>query len=75
MMVQGPHDADARNHGWGVAIDDQQHRFDRGLPLCKILFGPRKLLGIFGGVLEGDELAAAGQRDSDHRTDVSNRDR
>jgi hypothetical protein len=38
-------------------------RFDRGLPFRELLFGLRKLLDIPGGVLKGDELAAAGQRD------------
>jgi len=33
----------------------------RGLPLLEILLGLGKLLDIVRGVLEGDELAAAGQ--------------
>ena len=33
----------------------------RGLPLLEVLLGLGKLLDVFGGVLEGDELAAAGQ--------------
>jgi len=37
--VQCPHDADARHHGRAVELDDQQHGFDRGLPLVEILFG------------------------------------
>jgi len=44
-------------------FDDQEHRFDRGLPLREILFCLWKLLDIFVGVLKGDELATAGQRD------------
>jgi hypothetical protein len=63
VPVQGPHEADARHHGWAVVFDDQEQRFDRGLPLREILLRLRKLLDIFGGVLKGDELAPAGQRD------------
>jgi hypothetical protein len=33
-------------------LDNQEHRFDRGLPLGKVLLRLRKLLDIFGGVLE-----------------------
>jgi hypothetical protein len=32
-------------------------------PFLDLLFGLRQLLDISGGILEGDELAAAGQRD------------
>ena len=35
--------------------------FDSGLPFRDLLFGRRQLLDIFRGILEGDELAAAGQ--------------
>jgi hypothetical protein len=59
--VQRPHHADASHHGWAVEFHDQEHGFDRGLPFRDLLFGRRQLLDIFSGILEGDELAAAGQ--------------
>jgi hypothetical protein len=62
VTVQRPHDADAR-HGRAVAIDDQEHRFDRTLPFLELLLGLRELLDIFCGVLKGDKLATARQRD------------
>jgi hypothetical protein len=52
-----------RKHGRAVMFDDREHRFERSLPLRELLFGLRKLLDIFGGVLRGDELATAWQRD------------
>jgi hypothetical protein len=63
MPVQSPHDADARHHGGSVILDDQEQRFDRGLLFRGLLFGLREPLDIFGGVLEGDKLTAAGKRD------------
>jgi hypothetical protein len=63
IWVQRPHEAYARHHGRAAVFDDQEHRFDRGLPLRELLFGLGKLLDIFGGNLESDELAPAGQRD------------
>jgi hypothetical protein len=63
VTVQCPQDADARHHGRAVVLDDQEHRFNCGLPFRELLFGLGKLLDIFGGVLEGDKLAATGQRD------------
>ena len=59
--VQCPHDANARHHGRAVELDNQQQGFYRGLPLLEILLGLGKLLDILGGVLEGDDLATAGQ--------------
>jgi hypothetical protein len=35
--VQCPHGADTRHHGRAVELDDQEHGFDRGLPLLEIL--------------------------------------
>src|SRR6202048_3384854 len=61
--VHSPHDTDARKHRRAVMFDHQEHRFDRGLPFREVLFALRELLDIFGGVLEGDELASARQRD------------
>ena len=46
-----------------IEIDDQEQGFDRGLPFLDILVGLRKLRDISAGVLESDELAAAGQHD------------
>jgi hypothetical protein len=63
MPVQRPHDADARHHGRAVMFDDQKHCFDRSLPFIELLFSLGELLDISGGVLEGDELATARQRD------------
>jgi hypothetical protein len=53
----------AREHRWAAQRCDKHHRFHGGLPLRELLLGLRKLLDIFGGVLESDELAAAGQID------------
>jgi hypothetical protein len=63
VPVQRSHDADAREHRWAAMLCHQDQGFDRGLPLWELLFGLGKLLDIFGGVLKGDELAAARQRD------------
>jgi hypothetical protein len=52
VTVQRPHDADPRKPGRAVMFDDQEHRFDRSLPLRKLLFGLRMLLDIFGSVLK-----------------------
>jgi hypothetical protein len=38
VTVQCPHDADARHDGRAV-IGNQEHRFDRRLPLRELLFG------------------------------------
>jgi len=51
---------DARHHGRAIEFDDQEQSFYRGLPLLEILLGRGKLLNIVGGVLEDNELAAAG---------------
>ena len=59
--VQSPHGADAGHHRRAGVLDDQQHGFDRGLLFRDLLFGRRQLLDIFRSILEGDELAAAGQ--------------
>jgi hypothetical protein len=44
------------------AFGDQDQDFNGSLPLLDLLFGLRQFLDIPGGILEGDELAAAGQR-------------
>jgi hypothetical protein len=63
MSVQGPHDADASEHCRAIAFRDKKQKFDRGPPFLELLFGRRQLLDISAGILEGDKLAAAGQRD------------
>jgi len=60
--VQRSHDTDTCHHGRAVELDDQEQGFDGSLPLVKILLRLGKLLDIFGGILERDELADAGQR-------------
>src|SRR5258706_7500026 len=62
VPVQCPHNADARHHGRAVVLDDQEHGFDRRLPLGEILLGFGQLHhDVTGGVLEGDKLATAGK--------------
>jgi hypothetical protein len=63
MPVQRSHDADARHLVGLLCSTTRGQRFERGLPFLELLFGLRKLLDIFGGNLESDELAAAGQPD------------
>jgi hypothetical protein len=48
--------------GRPVELDDQEQSFYRGLPLLEILLGLRKLLELVRGVLDGNELVTAGQR-------------
>ena len=60
-QVQCPHDADARHHGRAIELDDQEQGFDRGVPLLEMLLGLGKPPEIVRGVLEGDEVATAGQ--------------
>jgi hypothetical protein len=64
VAVQGPLDADPSEHRRAaVAFGDQDQDFNGCLPFLDLLFGLRQLLDISGGILEGDELAAGGQRD------------
>jgi hypothetical protein len=62
----------ARHHGRAVELDDQEHGFDRGLPLLDILLGLGKFLDVVAGILEGDELATTGKGKSVRRTAGSN---
>ena len=48
-------------HHRPAALGHHDQGFNRGLPLLEILLGLGKLLDIVRGVLEGDELAAAGR--------------
>ena len=57
MTVQSPQDADARHHGWAVEFDDQEHGFDRGLPLREMLFGLRQAGDVVAGIAQSHELA------------------
>ena len=57
VSVQRSQDADARHHGGPVELDDQEQGFDRGLPLLEQLFGLGKLLDIFGGIAQSQQLA------------------
>jgi hypothetical protein len=63
VTVQCADDPDAREHRRAVLVDDQKQGLDRILPFLDLLFGLRQLLDISGGILEGDELALARQRD------------
>ena len=45
-------------HHRPAALGRHDQGFDRGLPLLEFLLGLGELLYVFGGLLEGDELAA-----------------
>src|SRR6266567_6318710 len=45
-----------------VGLRDQDQRFHRGLPFRRLVLGVRKLRDVVSGILQRDELAAAGQR-------------
>ncbi len=53
--------ANARHHRGAVEFDNRERGFYPGLPLLEILLGLGALLDVFGGVLEGDDLATTGQ--------------
>jgi hypothetical protein len=53
--------ANARHHRGAVEFDNRERGFYHGLPLLEILLGLGALLDVFGGVLEGDDLATTGQ--------------
>ena len=61
VSVQCSQQANTRYHGRAVEFDDQEQGFYRGLPLLEILLSLGKLLDIGRGILEGDEMATAGQ--------------
>src|SRR6267378_7318165 len=48
-------------HHRPTALGRHDQGLDRGLPLLEILLGLGKLLYVFGGILERDELTTAGQ--------------
>jgi hypothetical protein len=62
VTVQCLHDTDPREHWRAVRFRDQDQRLDRGLPFGRLVLGLRKLGDEVGGVLQRDELEAAGQR-------------
>jgi hypothetical protein len=64
VSIERSYDANACQHRRpALAFGDQDQDFNGSLPLLELLFGLRELLDISGGILEGYELAAAGQRD------------
>jgi hypothetical protein len=62
VAVQRLHDADPRQHCRPARLRDQEQRLHRRLPLRRLVLGLRKLRDVFAGILERDELAAAGKR-------------
>jgi hypothetical protein len=61
VPIECPHHSNARHHGGAIELDDQEQGLDRGLPFLKMLLDLGKLLDVFGGVLERNELATARQ--------------
>ena len=61
--VQRSHDADACHHGRAVMFDDQEHRFDRSRHSARCCSALGSFWIYLARVLEGDEMAAARQRD------------
>ena len=61
MAIERLHHADARHHGASIFLGDQDLAFDRRLPLAEILLGFGQFHDVAGGILKGDELAAAGR--------------
>jgi len=54
------------HHERPTSVGSHDQHLDRELPYTEVLFGFGKLLDLFGGVREGDELATVRQR-SRHR--------
>ena len=63
VTVQCPHDANPREHRWPAQLNNEQQAFHRGLPFGGVVLRFRKLGDISAGVLQGDKLATARQRD------------
>jgi hypothetical protein len=61
--VQRSHDTDAREHRRAAGRRHQDQRLHRGLPFGCFVLGLRQCGDVVAGVLQGDELAAAGKRD------------
>jgi hypothetical protein len=52
VTVQGPHDADASEHGGAARRRDQDQGLHGGLPFLSLMLGFRKLRDVTPGVLE-----------------------
>ena len=61
VPIECPQHADARMHQKVAAFGGANQAAVRGLPFRKILLSLRQLHDVGGGILEGDELAAAHQ--------------
>jgi hypothetical protein len=61
--VQRPHEANPRKHRRPARRRHQDQRFHGRLPLRGRVLGFRQFRDVIAGILEGDELAAARQRD------------
>jgi hypothetical protein len=62
VAVQCLHDANPREHRRPVGLPDQDQGFHRCLPFLGFMLGLRKLRDVVAGILQGAQLAAAGQR-------------
>ena len=62
VAVQGPHDANPREHRWSARRRHQDQGFHCCLPLRGLMLCFRKFRDVIAGVLERDELASARQR-------------
>jgi hypothetical protein len=58
--VQSLHDADPGEHRRGAVRRDQDQGFRSSLPFRRVVLILRKLRDVGAGILERDELAAAG---------------
>jgi hypothetical protein len=61
LPVQRPHDANPRKHRRAAGRRDQDQGLHCRLPVRGFVLGFRKLRNVLAGVLQRDELAAAGQ--------------
>ena len=62
MTVQCPHDADPRRRRRAAFRRHQDQGLHRGLPFRRLVLSLRQLRDVGPGILERDELAAAGKR-------------
>jgi hypothetical protein len=63
VPVQRPHDADPRKHRRPARRRNQDQRFHGRLPFRGFVLGFGKLGNVGSSILQGDELATAGQWD------------
>ncbi len=61
--VQRPHDADACEHRRPADRRDKDQGFHRRLPFLGLMLGLRQVRDVTAGILEGDKLATARERD------------